>query len=185
MRAEQTREGERHSPFLQKVRGVLRVGRYSYATEKTYIDWIVRFICYHGKRHPAEMGAPEVKAFLTHLALDRNVSPSTQTQALCALVFLYNAVHQLRAGATVRELQQWLGLRTNERIPPIVASECVLPPHALEVAFRSSRRVGAGSAARNSLASALTSVFRRASCPGKRVLRERNALDKETKKVLF
>ncbi|MDZ4197878.1 MAG: integron integrase [Kiritimatiellia bacterium] len=87
------RSGPKHrSPFLQKVRGVLRVCRYSYATEKTYIDWIVRYIRYHGKRHPDQMGEPEVKAFLTHLAVDRNVSPSTQTQALCALVFLYKHV---------------------------------------------------------------------------------------------
>lgn len=90
------RSGSKHrSPFLQKVRGVLRACRYSYSTEKTYIDWIVRYIRFHGLRHPDQMGEAEVKAFLTHLALDRNVSPPTQTQALCALVFLYK--HVLKA----------------------------------------------------------------------------------------
>lgn len=91
--------GTKHrSPFLQQVRGVLRACRYSYSTEKTYIDWIVRYIRYHGKRHPGEMGEPEVKAFLTYLAMERNVSPSTQTQALCALVFLYRHVLQQPLG---------------------------------------------------------------------------------------
>jgi integron integrase len=87
------RSGARHrSPFLQKVRGVLRACRYSYSTEKTYVDWIVRYIRFHSLRHPGQMGEAEVKAFLTHLAMERNVSPSTQTQALCALVFLYKHV---------------------------------------------------------------------------------------------
>jgi len=68
---------------MEKVRGVLRVERYAYATEKTYVHWIIRYIRFHRMRHPAEMGEPEVKAFLTHLAVRGNVSPATQTQALC------------------------------------------------------------------------------------------------------
>ncbi|MDH3589825.1 MAG: integron integrase, partial [Gammaproteobacteria bacterium] len=64
----------------------------SIRTEKSYVNWIRRFIVFHGKRHPKEMGAGEVKAFLSHLANDRNVSASTQNQAMSALLFLYRQV---------------------------------------------------------------------------------------------
>lgn len=62
------------------MREALRVRHYSYRTEQTYLDWARRFILFHGKRHPAEMGAAEVAAFLTHLAAERQVSASTQNQ---------------------------------------------------------------------------------------------------------
>src|SRR5438067_1119098 len=65
---------------------------YALRTEDAYHDWCRRFILHHGKRHPAEMGEAEVNAFLTHLAVDRRVSALTQTQALCALNFLYEHV---------------------------------------------------------------------------------------------
>jgi integron integrase len=61
-------------------------------TEKSYIDWIVRYIRFHGKRHPRDLGESEVAAFLSHLAVEREVTSSTQNQALSALVFLYRAV---------------------------------------------------------------------------------------------
>ena len=96
---------------------MLRVERYAYTTEKTYIDWIVRYIFFHGKRHPAEMGEPEVKAFLTHLAMDRNVSPSTQTQALCALVFLYKHVLE----QPLEDLGGYAWSRKNPRIPVVLS----------------------------------------------------------------
>lgn len=80
------------SPFLEKVRHVLRVRHYSIRTEQSYIGWIYRFIVFHGKRHPEEMGEEEVVAFLTHLSVQRNVAPATQSQALNALVFLYAKV---------------------------------------------------------------------------------------------
>ena len=73
--------------LLDQVRDRLRVKHYALRTEQAYVDWIRRFILFHGKRHPAEMGAPEVEAFLTHLAVDRKVSASTQNQALAALLF--------------------------------------------------------------------------------------------------
>ncbi|MGB3716116.1 MAG: phage integrase N-terminal SAM-like domain-containing protein [Candidatus Promineifilaceae bacterium] len=76
------------SKLLDQVRQVIRVKNYSYRTEQAYITWIKRYILYHDKRHPAEMGAPEVKAFLTHLAIDRRVASSTQNQALNALLYL-------------------------------------------------------------------------------------------------
>jgi integron integrase len=78
--------------LLDRVRGALRVGHYSRGTEKAYVAWIRRFIFFHGKRHPAEMGAAEVTRFLTSLAVDDRVAASTQNQALSALLFLYRDV---------------------------------------------------------------------------------------------
>lgn len=75
--------------LLERVREALRVRHYSFATERVYVMWVRRFILFHGKRHPAEMGKREVEAFLTHLAVTRGVSPSTQNQALQAILFLY------------------------------------------------------------------------------------------------
>ena len=81
-----------HSAFLTEVANTIRTRHYSLRTEQTYIDWIRRYILFHGKRHPREMGEGEVAAFLTHLAVQRNVAASTQNQALNALVFLYKEV---------------------------------------------------------------------------------------------
>lgn len=67
--------------LLDSVRWHLRVKRYSIRTEQAYVDWIRRFILFHKKRHPEQMGEPEVAAFLSHLAIERNVSASTQNQA--------------------------------------------------------------------------------------------------------
>ena len=80
------------SPFLQQVANAIRVRHYSYRTEQAYVDWVRRFILFHGRRHPEEMGGSEVAAFLNHLAVERNVAASTQNQALNALVFLYREV---------------------------------------------------------------------------------------------
>jgi site-specific recombinase XerD len=79
------------SPFLEEVRHVIRLRHYSIRTEQAYVEWIKRFILFHNKRHSLEMGEGEVRSFLTHLAVDRNVAASTQNQALDALVFLYRA----------------------------------------------------------------------------------------------
>jgi integrase len=81
--------------LLDQVRAQLRTLHYSYRTEQQYVFWIRRFILFHGKRHPLEMAGPEVEAFLTHLAVDRQVSASTQNQALAALLFLYQKVLQV------------------------------------------------------------------------------------------
>ena len=78
--------------LLDQVRDRLRLKHYSLSTEKLYVQWIKRFILFHGKRHPADMGAPEIEAFLTHLAVVGQVSASTQNQALSALLFLYKEV---------------------------------------------------------------------------------------------
>lgn len=76
------------------MRERIRVLHYSIRTEQAYVDWARRFILFHDKRHPREMGAPEVTAFLTHLAVERNVSASTQNQAKAAILFLYKEVLQ-------------------------------------------------------------------------------------------
>jgi integron integrase len=80
--------------LLDQVRDALRVKHYAYRTEETYIQWIRRYILFHNKRHPKDMAEPEVKAFLTHLAVVGNVTASTQNQALSALLFLYRHVLQ-------------------------------------------------------------------------------------------
>jgi len=84
--------------LLDQVRNVIRRKHYSIRTEQAYIDWIKRFIIYHGKRHPGEMAEEEVAEFLTHLARDLNVAASTQNQALSALLFLYKEVLKQEIG---------------------------------------------------------------------------------------
>jgi len=81
--------------LLDRVRAALRIRHYSRRTEKTYVAWILRYILFHGKRHPVEMGAPELTRFLSSLAVDRKVAASTQNQALSALLFLYREVLEL------------------------------------------------------------------------------------------
>ena len=78
--------------MLERLRIHLRTRHYSIRTETAYVDWARRFILFHGKRHPQDMGAQEVKAFLSHLAVDRQVSASTQNQAEAALLYLYRHV---------------------------------------------------------------------------------------------
>jgi integron integrase len=82
--------------LLDRVRQTMRVNRYSPRTEEVYVEWIKRFIRFHGVRHPQEMGAEEVKAFLSHLAIEMNVAASTQNQAFSALLFLYQEVIKQR-----------------------------------------------------------------------------------------
>jgi site-specific recombinase XerD len=78
--------------LLDRVRWHLRVKHYSIRTEQTYVDWIRRYILFHHKRHPNEMGERKITEFLTHLAVEKNVSASTQNQAFSALLFLYQQV---------------------------------------------------------------------------------------------
>jgi integron integrase len=78
--------------LLDSVRAAARLRHLSLRTERAYSDWIKRFILFHRKRHPSEMGAEEVRQFLSHLAVEGQVSASTQNVALCALLFLYRDV---------------------------------------------------------------------------------------------
>lgn len=83
---------KRPKKLLDQVRETMRLKHYAYRTEETYVQWIRRYILFHGKRHPTEMGRPEIEAFLTDLAVNQQVAASTQNQALNALLFLYHKV---------------------------------------------------------------------------------------------
>ncbi len=88
-------EQPRPKKLLDQMREALQTQHYSIRTEESYVDWARRFILFHNKRHPKDMGAPEIEAFLTYLAVERKVAASTQNQALSALLFLYREVlHQ-------------------------------------------------------------------------------------------
>jgi integron integrase len=78
--------------LLDRVRWRLRAKHYSIRTEEAYVDWVRRFILFHRKRHPDEMGEAEISQFLSHLAVEKNVAASTQNQAFSALLFLYQQV---------------------------------------------------------------------------------------------
>ena len=79
---------DRHTALLDQVRNALRLKHYSIRIEQSYVNWIERFIRFNGNRSPQDMGRAEVQTFLTHLAVEKNVAASTQTQALSALLFL-------------------------------------------------------------------------------------------------
>lgn len=105
--------------LLDRVRAALRTRHCSPRTEKAYVGWIRRFILFHGKRHPAEMGAEEITRFLSALAIERNVAASTQNQALSALLFLYKEV-------LAQELPWLDGIaraKTPARVPVVLTRE--------------------------------------------------------------
>lgn len=111
-----TQEGSR---LLDRVRGCMRLQHMSLRTEKSYIGWIKRYIYFHGKRHPQELGARDVTAFLTDLAKNRKVAHSTQNQALCALVFLYERVLEQPLG----ELDPFVRAKRRRHIPIVLSRE--------------------------------------------------------------
>src|SRR5689334_8482645 len=84
--------GNPDKKLSERLHAAIRARNYSRRTEKSYWYWIRYFVFFHGKRHPAEMGAPEVSAFLSWLATEQNVAAATQNQALSALLFLYKNV---------------------------------------------------------------------------------------------
>lgn len=82
--------------LMERVQNKIRFKQYSLRTERTYMEWIRRFILFHKKRHPDQMGALEVESFLTHLAVNGKVSASTQNVALSAILFLYREVLEIQ-----------------------------------------------------------------------------------------
>ncbi len=102
--------------LLDQVRGKIRLKHYSIRTEQAYLDWIKRFICHFGKRHPNEMGAREVEAFLTWLAVEGKVAASTQNQAKSALLFLYREV----LGADLPWLENVEQAKAPKRLPVVL-----------------------------------------------------------------
>ncbi len=105
--------------LLDQLKESLRARHYSPRTEKTYHNWVKRFIYFHKVRHPAEMGESEINAFLTHLAVTDNVSASTQNQALSALLFLYRHV----IGREVGDLGDVIRARKLKRLPVVLTRE--------------------------------------------------------------
>jgi len=105
--------------LLDQVRAAIRVRHYSYRTEGAYVGWIRRFILFHGKRHPVEMGKEEVEAFLSSLATACHVSASTQNQALNALLFLYREV----LGQDFGWLTGVVHAKRARRLPVVLARE--------------------------------------------------------------
>jgi site-specific recombinase XerD len=100
--------------LLDQVREKIRKRHYSRRTEKTYVGWIRRFILFHGKRHPSELGEADVSRYLSHLAVSGRVSASTQNQALSALLFLYRQVlgrevEWVEGVVRIRTIQELLG----------------------------------------------------------------------------
>src|SRR5918996_3996027 len=91
-------QDSRKPKLLDQVRLAIRTRHYSMRTEEAYVQWIRRFILFHNKRHPREMGAHEVSQFLSDLAVNRHVAASTQNQALSAIVFLYQEVLRQEIG---------------------------------------------------------------------------------------
>ena len=103
----------------ESFRNLSRLRHFSYRTEQTYWDWIKRFIFFHHKRHPRDMGAAEVSAFLTHLAVNRAVAPSTQNQALNALIFLYRELLEIDLG----KLSQVARARRKRKVPVVLSRD--------------------------------------------------------------
>jgi len=92
---------DRKPKLLDQVRQVIRIKHYSLRTEESYINWIKRFIFFHNKKHPIEMGEEEIGQFITYLAKNEKVSASTQNQALCAIIFLYKNVLKMEIKNTI------------------------------------------------------------------------------------
>ena len=105
--------------LLDRLRDRIRLKNYSYRTEQTYVGWVRRYILFHNKRHPAQMGRPEIESFLTHLAVDRNVAPSTQNQALHAILFLYREVLE----EPIPERINALRAQERRRLPTVLTVE--------------------------------------------------------------
>ena len=112
-------QSPRPSRLLEQLRDAINRLHYSARTEETYVHWVKRFIYFSGKRHPAQLGAAEVTAFLNYLARERDVAAATQNQALSALLFLYKEV--------LRQPLPWLNeldrARRPARLPTVLTPE--------------------------------------------------------------
>ena len=107
--------------LLDQVRDVIRLKHYSIRTEETYIGWIKRYIFFHDKRHPKDMGEIEIKAFLTNLAVNKNVAASTQNQAFNALLFLYREVLKQNFG----DISDTVRAKKPKKLPVVFTKEKV------------------------------------------------------------
>jgi len=114
--AENTPDTVKPPKLLDQVRERIRVKHYSIRTEKQYVHWVRRLIIFHNKRHPRDMGAVEIEAFLTSLAVEGNVSAATQNQALSAILFLYREV----LGIDLPWLDGVVGPKKPQRLPTVL-----------------------------------------------------------------
>lgn len=105
--------------LLDQLRDAIRLKHYSYSTEKTYVRWAKRYILFHNKRHPAEMGAEEIEVFLTQLAKNENGSSSTQNMALNALLFLYRNLLQIDLPVPHHALRA----KRSEHLPTVLSKD--------------------------------------------------------------
>ncbi len=105
--------------LLDRLRTALRARHYSLRTEQAYVQWVKRYVLFHGKRHPDEMGGPEINAFLSSLATDGKVAASTQNQALAALLFLYRHVLE----KPFPDLPTIVRARRPERLPVVLTKD--------------------------------------------------------------
>ncbi len=113
----------KHPPkLLDLVRDAIRTRQYSIRTEEAYVAWIKRYINYHGRQHPEELGTEHIEAFLTHLAVDEQVAASTQNQALSALLFLYREVLRLDLDLRINALRA----KRPHRLPTVLTHAEVL-----------------------------------------------------------
>jgi site-specific recombinase XerD len=111
--------GSRRPKLLDQVRQAIRFRHYGIRTEEAYVQWIKRFILFHDKRHPREMGVKEVEQFLSDLAVNRHVAVSTQNQALSAILFLYQEVLRQEIGW----LDNVVRAKKPKRLPVILSRE--------------------------------------------------------------
>ena len=119
MSGEFSQMGEQRPPkLLDQLRAKARLLHYSKRTEEAYVDWVTRFILFHGKKHPRLMGAPEIEAFLTHLATERQLAASTQNQAFSAILFLYQQILHIELGRI-----EFLRAKRPDRLPVVMSIE--------------------------------------------------------------
>jgi integron integrase len=107
------------SVFLNQISNLLRTRHYSYQTEKTYLYWVKKFIIFHDKRHPKDLGAAEVSSFLTYLAVECKVAATTQNQAMFALLFLYKEFLKV----DLPWLDDFTPAKRSERVPVVLTRE--------------------------------------------------------------
>jgi len=105
--------------LLDRLRDAIRTKRYSPRTTEAYVSWVRRFILFHGKRHPDTMGGGEVKAFVTYLAVSRRVAPTTQNQALAAILFLYRHV----LSRDIEKVTDLIRAKPQTRVPVVLSPE--------------------------------------------------------------
>ena len=108
--------------LMDQVREVLCYHHYAYSTEKSYVSWILQYIRFHNKKHPRDMDKSEIEAFLSHLAVNRRVSASTQNQALNAIVFLYKSVLNIDVDFELRAIRA----KTSQRLPVVLSRTQVI-----------------------------------------------------------